>query len=40
VLGDDELLPGLRITGHALANQLGYGFLRGFLFWRALQRCT
>ena len=39
VLGDDELLPGLRVAGHALANQFGEGFLRGFLFWRTLQLC-
>ena len=37
MLGDDKLLPGLRVPGHALANQLGDGFLRGFLFWRSLQ---
>ena len=39
VLGDDELLPGLRVAGHALANQLGECFICGFLFWGALQLC-
>src|ERR1700722_5586234 len=39
VLGDDELLPGLRVTSHALAYQLGDGFLCCFLFWGALQLC-
>ena len=39
VLGDDKLLPGLRIARHALAYQLGECFLCGFLFWGALQLC-
>ena len=37
MLGDDELLPGLRVAGDALANQLADGFLLGFLFRRSLQ---
>ncbi len=37
VLGDDQLLPGLGVTGDALANQLGECFVCGFLFWGALQ---
>ena len=37
VLGDDELLPGLGVTGHALANQLGECFVCSFLFWGSLQ---
>ena len=39
VLGDDELLPGLRVAGHALADQFGECFICGFLFWGALQLC-
>jgi hypothetical protein len=37
MLGDDQLLPGLRIARHALANQLGECFVCSFLFWGALQ---
>ena len=37
VLGDDELLPRLRVAGDALANQLADGLLLGFLFRRSLQ---
>ena len=37
VLRDDELLPGLLIARHALADQLAESLLRGFLFWRPLQ---
>ena len=39
MLGDDELLPGLWITGDALANQPADCFLFGFLFRRPLQLC-
>ena len=39
VLGDDKLLPRLGVASDALANQLGEGFLCGFLFWGTLQRC-
>jgi hypothetical protein len=31
MLGDDKLLPRVGIAGEALANQLAYSFLRGFL---------
>jgi hypothetical protein len=37
VLGDDELLPGLRIARHALANQLGKRFVCSILFWGSIQ---
>ena len=37
MLGDDELLPCLRVAGDALANQLADGLLLGFLFRRSLQ---
>ncbi len=39
VLGQDELLPCLRIAGHALAYQLGECFICSFLFWGTLQLC-
>ncbi len=37
VLGDDKLLPGLRVSCHALAYQLGECFVCCFLFWGTLQ---
>ena len=37
VLGDDKLLPGLRVTRHALANQFGECLVCCFLFWGTLQ---
>jgi hypothetical protein len=39
VLGDDQLLPGLRIPRHALAYQFDEYFVRSFLIWGALQLC-
>jgi hypothetical protein len=39
VLRDNELLPGLRIPRHALANQLDECFVCSFLIWGALQLC-
>jgi hypothetical protein len=39
VLRDNELLPGLRIPRHTLANQLDECFVCSFLFWSALQLC-
>ncbi len=39
MLGDDKLLPRLRIARHTLANQLGECFVCSFLFWGALQLC-
>src|ERR1019366_10068233 len=39
VLRDDQLLPGLLIARHALADQPAECLLRGFLFGRALQSC-
>jgi hypothetical protein len=37
VLGDDKLLPRLRVTCHALANQLDKCFVCSFLIWGTLQ---
>ena len=39
MLGNNQLLPGLRVASHALAHQFGDGFLCCFLFWGALQLC-
>ena len=39
VLRDNELLPGLRIARHTLANQLDECFVCSFLIWGALQLC-
>jgi hypothetical protein len=39
MLRDDQLLPGLRIPRHALADQLDECFVRSFLIWGALQLC-
>jgi hypothetical protein len=39
VLRDNELLPGLRIPRHTLANQLDECFVCSFLIWGALQLC-
>jgi hypothetical protein len=39
VLRQDELLPCLRVAGHALAHQFGKGFIRSILFGGTLQLC-